>query len=363
VLHDGRVTRLTLVARDVTEREQVLDALRESEQRYHGLVAGSRDAIFITTLNGEVVDFNQAALDLFGYTREELPLANVTRLYVDAADRARFRAEIERHGSVRDYEVKLQRKDGTPLIGLLTATVRTAKDGTIVGYQGIVRDITQRRMLEREVLESTEREQRRIGQDLHDGLGQHLTGVAFLTKVLTQKLSAMAIPEAAEAVKIEGLIDQAIRQTRNLAKGLQPVVLEARGLATALEEMCLNLTELFSVECRCCIAGELSVDDNSVATNVYYIAREAVNNAVKHSGAKMIAIELRVRAGVGILTVEDGGRGCIPCRTNQGLGLQIMRYRAEMIGGSLEIRDRKEGGTMVRCTFPIKGSRKNGSRP
>ncbi len=357
VTRDGRVTGMTLVARDITEREQVLEALRESEQRYRGLVEGSRDAIFVTMCDGRVVDFNQAALDLFGYTRDELPGLNVSALYADRADRGRFRAEIERAGSVRDYEVRLRRRNGTELTGLLTATVRTAKDGGVAGYQGILRDITERRRLEREVLKSIEREQRRIGQDLHDGLGQHLTGIAFLSRVLSQRLATRGTPEAAEAAKIEALILQAIAQTRALAKGLLPVALETGGLVLAVEEMCRNTTQVFDIPCSCRIADDLRVDDSGVATNVYHIAREAVTNAVKHSRGRAVQVDIEAFDGNGILMVRDDGVGVRPTTSaKRGLGLHIMRYRAEMIGGSLEVREQQGGGTEVRCVFPISGN-------
>jgi len=363
VKRTGRNATLTLVATDVTARERVVDALRESEERYRGLVEGSREAIFITTCDGDVVDFNQAALALFGYTKDELPRINVSRLYRDTADRERFRAEIERTGVVRDYDLKLRRRDGTPLDCLMTATVRRAWDGSIVGYQGILRDVTQRRRLEREMLDLAEREQRRIGQDLHAGLGQHLTGMAFLSKVLTQKLTARGVPEANDAAKIERLIGEAIGQTRALAKGLQPVSLDAGGLAVALQDMCRGMAEVFDLPCTCELCEDIYVQDTSVAANVYHIAREAVNNAVKHSKAKGIHIELCRDGTVATLAVHDDGVGVgeLPEHA-EGLGLQIMRYRAGIIGGTLDMQRNHVGGTTVQCTFPIIQTRRKGGQ-
>lgn len=350
----GGDAALTLVATDVTARERVVDALRESEERYRGLVEGSRDAIFITTVDGSVVDFNQAALTMFGYGKDELPRINVTRLYRDPAERDRFKAAIEGAGSVRDYDLKLQRRDGTPLDCQLTGTVRRSRNGAILGYQGILRDVTQRRRLEREMLDIAEREQRRIGQDLHDGLGQHLTGVAFLSKVLTQKLSSRGAPEAGDAAKIERLMGEAIGQTRTLAKGLQPVSLDVGGLAVALRDLCRVIEDVFGLPCTCELCGEIHVQNTSVATNVYHIAREAVNNAVKHSGASGIVIELCSEGEIATLAVHDDGVGVRGRpKDGDGLGLEIMRYRAEMIGGTLDIEQNPTGGTTVRCTFPI----------
>jgi PAS domain S-box-containing protein len=349
----GQVVALTLVATDVTEQERVLDALRESDERYRGLVQGSSEAIFITAPDGRVVDFNQAALDLFGFTRDELPSVNVTALYREPADRDRFRVDIERTGSVRDYDVKLRRRDGVLLDCLLTATTRRARDGTVLGYQGIVRDITRRRWLERRMLDVAEREQRRIGQDLHDGLGQLLTGIAFLSKVLVQKLDATGAPELADARKIEALIADAIGQTRKLAKGLQPVALDSAGLAVALEEMCSNVTDVFGVPCTCELCSDIDVHDESVANNVYHIAREAVNNAIKHSKASAVHVGLCRDGRWTTLTVEDDGVGIPMEQSGEGLGLQIMRYRTNLIGGLFELRGGAGSGTTVRCTFPV----------
>ena len=354
VMRDGRVAALTLVASDITERERVLEALRDSEERYRGLVEGSRDAIFITMRDGRIADFNQAALDLFGYTRDEVARANVSELYVDPADRDRFRAAIEECGSVRDYEVRLRRKDRSRFIGLLTATIRRAKDGTIAGYQGILRDVTERRRLERELLASSEREQQRIGQDLHDGLGQHLMGVSFLSKVLSDKLAAQGLAEARDAARIESLVGEAIKQTRQLAKGLQPVALDNGGLGTALQEMCGQVADLFGVPCTCHVLDEPVLGDGGLATHVYYIAREAIHNAVKHSKPRAVGVELCTVGGDGILSVRDDGIGFELCdRRSRGLGLNIMSYRAQMIGGALEVKSEPGSGTLVVCVFPV----------
>jgi PAS domain S-box-containing protein len=358
VAQNDRVSGLTLVAGHATERERPPNVPGESEERYRDLFETSHDAMFINTCDGRLIDFNQATLDLLGYPRDELSRINVTSLYVDPADRDRYRAEIERAGSVRDYEIRLRRKDGTKLDGLLTATVRRAKDGTVVGYQGCLRDVTERNRLQREMLEVGEREQRRIGQDLHDGLGQHLTGIAFLSKVLSEKLASRGLPEATDARKIESLINEAINQARSLAKGLQPVALGTGRLALALEEMCLHMTKLFGIPCSCQFTGEFPVDDGSLATNVYRIAQEAVSNAVKHSSARNIRVELHTAPRSATLLVQDNGVGIRPASDKtRGLGLHIMRYRAGMIGGSLEIVGERRRGTKVRCVFPIPGAR------
>ncbi len=145
---NGSVAGVQGVLADITELKQAEQALRESEKRYRTLFQDTRDAINITTREGHVLDANQSFLDLFGYSREELAGLNARELYVDPVDRRRFQEVIERRGSVRDYEVRLRKKDGTEMDCLVTSTVRRAEDGRTVGYQGFIHDITDRKQVE-----------------------------------------------------------------------------------------------------------------------------------------------------------------------------------------------------------------------
>ena len=150
------INRVACVIQDITERKQTENALRESERRYRALFEGSRDAIYITTREGEIIDANQSMLDLFGYSRKEIIGLNARKTYVHPEDRTKFQQEIEREGYVRDYEIKLRKKDGTEMECLLTATVRRV-DRNIVGYQGIIRDITERKRVLNELRTEKER--------------------------------------------------------------------------------------------------------------------------------------------------------------------------------------------------------------
>ena len=141
-----------------TERKQAEDTLRESEEKYRTLSEQSKDAIFITTRKGELSYINQSFLDLFGYTRKEIINLKAQETYVNPNDRSMFRQEIEQNRSVRDFEVKLRKKDGTEMHCLITATVRRANDGSIVGYQGIIRDITEKKLFEAQLLQGQKME-------------------------------------------------------------------------------------------------------------------------------------------------------------------------------------------------------------
>jgi len=211
--------------------------------------------------------------------------------------------------------------------------------------------------MEKTILEISAREQRRIGQDLHDGLGQHLTGIAFMSKVQEQKLMEKNMAEAAgDAAKIVSLVNEAIHKTRELARGLLPVVSEAQGLMSALQQWAGEVQDLFGVVCRLQCDRPVLMHDDTAASHLYYIAREAVNNAIKHGYARQIVIGLAADGHQGTLTVQDDGVGIgNVAGGNKGMGLHLMNYRARMVGGSLDVQSLTTGGTIVTCLFPVKG--------
>ena len=162
---DGNLTGTWAIIRDITKRKRVEEAFKESEERYRSLFEDSRDAIYFTTREGKLINFNQAFIELFGFSREELRKINVRELYIDPTDRSIFQREIEQKGSVRNYELKLRKKENTEIDCLLTATVRRDNDGKIVGYKGIMRDITERKKLERQLVESEEKYRTLVEKD------------------------------------------------------------------------------------------------------------------------------------------------------------------------------------------------------
>jgi signal transduction histidine kinase len=215
-----------------------------------------------------------------------------------------------------------------------------------------VREVTANKATEKEILEISNREQVRIGQDLHDGLGQHLTGITFLTKALEKKLASRCLPEAEEAADIGRLVLQALSQTRSLARGLFPVELESSGLVPAFRELAATVERLFSISCQLDCDEELVIPDRTVATHLFRLTQEAINNSVKHGKAKQVMIGLKaVKADI-VLSIKDNGTGFNPeSMPSKGLGLRIMNYRAQKIGASFDIRAAVDSGTLVTCTL------------
>jgi len=162
------------------------------------------------------------------------------------------------------------------------------------------------------------------------------------------------MPEADDATKIVNLVNEAIHKTRELARGLLPVVSDAQGLMSALEQWAGEVEDLFTVTCSFQCFSPVLIHDDTVATHLYYIVREAVNNAIKHGHARQVVIRLAAVDQQGTLTIQDDGYGIDDNRPgNKGMGLHLMNYRARMIGGSLDVRRAVPHGTIVVCLFPV----------
>jgi len=207
-------------------------------------------------------------------------------------------------------------------------------------------------MLQNGIMRVAEIERQRIGQDLHDGLGQNLTAVTFLIEALKEKASGRANAVLPDIENIEGLIRNAIVQTRNLSRMLSPVEMEKNGLRSALDEMAVATEKIYHVSCKVMQDGNFLIGDNQTATHLYYIAREAVTNSIKHGKAGQIFIHLTDEEDGLAITVRDNGEGAAELK-NTGLGLRIMRYRAGVIGAEFSAVNREEGGFEVRVQLKV----------
>jgi signal transduction histidine kinase len=219
----------------------------------------------------------------------------------------------------------------------------------------LTEEMAERERLERELLEISERVQRRIGHDLHDSLCQHLTGAALAGQVLEEKLTARGLPEAGDANKVVELVEEGIALSRKLAKGLHPIEMEADGLMQALEELAATSMELLKVSCLFECDSPVLIHDAAVSGHLYRIAQESISNAVKHGKARNISVCLEtIDDGISLRVKDDGiGLPDSPPK-NAGMGLRIMAHRASMIGATFNVRREHSGGTAVLCTVPQK---------
>jgi PAS domain S-box-containing protein len=351
---------------DIAEKAESKPAaeapLLNMEAKYRALVEQIPAVVFMAYLDqgiGEAYVSPQIEAAL-GFSQSEW-LEDPVRWYqqIHPDDKMRWSveaAEMFLTGKPLRSAYRVMARDGRVLWFQCEAKMIRRDDGRPWFIHGVGFDITERKGLEEAILEISAREQRRIAQDLHDGLGQHLTGIAFMSKVLQEKLSDRSLPEAVEAAKIVQMVNQAIDNTRQLARGLHPVAAEPQGLMSALKKWAAEVEELFHIGCRFHCDTPLYIHDGNLATHLYRIAQEAVNNAIRHGKSRNIVIGLSGRNGTGILTIRDDGNGFPETQASQpGVGLSIMNYRADMVGGSLKVQANEVRGITVTCMFPIRG--------
>jgi PAS domain S-box-containing protein len=344
---------------EIAEREQAQEALRRSEEMFSKAFRSSLDGISILTLrDGRFLNVNETFLRLTGYAADEVlgSTPDGLQLFCDpGAGRGLLRA-LEEQGQLRNQEVAFRTKSGDRRLGRVSGEVIEIWEEPRV--LATIEDVTETRRLERELIETGDRERAKIGRELHDDLAPHLIGVEVLSKVLQRRLQGSPTPEAEHAEKIRVLIGEAIHKTRALARGLCPVHLADNGLEFALRQLAASEQDLYGIVCEFRSEGPVLVDDNSVATQLFYVAREAVHNAVKHACASRISVELTGRGDRIHLSVSDDGVGWDAGSPGQGMGLRIMEYRARLIGATLTMRSHPGEGTVVHVSAAAGRARK-----
>lgn len=358
---DGRPWFIHGVAFDISDLKRTEKQLQQERNLASAILETVDALVLVLDRQGRIIRFNRACEQTTGHSFADVQGKPMWELLQSSEEVQRFKAafrELELGNTAENhFESYWTARDGVARLIAWSTTVLPASTDSPAYIVVSGMDITERKHLERTILDISAREQRRIGQDLHDGLGQQLTGIAFMAKVQEQKLVEKQMPEAGDAGKIVRLVNDAISRTRELAKGLAPVVLDAHGLMSALQLHAAEVENLFRVSCRFHCDPPVLVGDAGVATHLYHIAQEAVTNAIKHGQAKNILIRLSlVEEGRGMLVIRDDGQGMAQLSSHHGgMGLQIMRYRAETISGTLDIRSEKMQGTTVSCRFPVKG--------
>ncbi len=359
---------------DFTELVSAEETLREREAQYRAILETTVDGVITIDEEGFIESFNQSAERIFGYDPDEIIGKNIKLLMPE-------QYSVEHDGYLRSYletghrkiigigrEVLGRRKDGTTFPMDLAVSEVHLNDRRI--FSGIVRDVSERRHLEQQILKISEQERQRIGQDLHDGLGQMLTGIGLIGRSLANRLRHKGMEEFTEVEEITELIGEADEFARSLARGLIPVELDAGGLSSAFQRLATNANKLFGIECTFEEIGGKPAIENTIATHLYRIAQEGLSNAVRHGHASQVKIILVNGEGQLRLRLHDNGRGFDgePDIHHPGMGIRIMRYRARIIGANLDIRGRAEGGTVIVCTLPVEQSpqpkkrRKTGTR-
>ena len=345
--------------RDITERKEAEAALR----RYERIVSACDDMLSFVGRDYVYREVNDAYVRFHGRRREEIVGSTIADLYGDAFFEREIQPRVDR--CLRGEDLHYETMFNLPRRGRRWLDVRLSpyrsSEGSITGFAVNARDMTERKELEKQIADSRVEEQRRIGRELHDNLGQQLTGIEFMSQALCDRLEATSNKHAVDAAQIAELTREAVSHTRALARGLNPVVFEADGLMAALEQLAENSARLFKADCRFRCDKPVLVSDNSVATHLYRIAQEAVHNAVRHGKPTRVELALSQTRERIILAIRDNGKG-MPKRLprKRGMGLHVMHYRATLAGGSLVVLRCEGGGTEVVCTIhKASGASKN----
>ncbi|MCP4979321.1 MAG: PAS domain S-box protein [Gammaproteobacteria bacterium] len=332
--------------------EQSIDQQAET---FLTLAETAREGIVIANTKGMIQFVNPAVEKLFGYKPRELHGRSINCLMPEEYSLAHdgYMQAYLQTGMARVIGIGRQltaiRKDGTRFpIYLSVGDIKTS-DARL--FAGLIMDISEQQQLQREILEIPIAEQRRIGQELHDGLGQQLTGLGLLATSLLNKASK---PEHALASKLAKGLQVSISQVRALSRGLMPVDIDIEGFTNSLAKLVEEARFQSSVSIKLSINDRVRISDNSSALHLYRIAQEALNNAIKHAGAKQIQIEVGLEGARGYLSIRDNGPGFRQADIkSQGLGLRIMQHRCGLIDAELKIKSSYDEGTEVKCYFRV----------
>jgi len=354
---NGRIVGASSIARDITGQKQAEEKIRQSERELADFFSESPLGLLWVGPKGDIQRANQAFLELLGYTAEEIAGHPAAEFHADAEVAIDLVQRLGAKETLQNYRARLRCKDGTLKHVLIDAN-GLWEGGQLAHSRWFIRDMTRRMELEREILAISEREQRRIGQDLHDDLGQQLTGIEYLAQTLAAHLTPISRSASSKAQEIATMVQRATTHARELAHGLSPIGLEADGLMIALRQLAARTKQIFGIDCRFRCNPAVSIHDHEVGAHLYRIAQEAVSNAVKHGKARRIDIGLVLNGERVVLAVSDNGIG-MPKRPRKrkGMGLRVMQYRAGVIGGSLVVQRQPDGGTTFICV--VKGVHAN----
>jgi PAS domain S-box-containing protein len=351
LLNGSQSTGTVIVIRDLTSRLKA----EEAQARLVSMVESSDDAIISTSLSGEILSWNRGAEKMYGFPRSEMVGQALSKLLPDFLpdEISRLITRIKEGESSLTIETVHRNRSGSLIdVSMKAQGLQDYRHGA-GAVSLIIRDITARKNLDKRLREIRNNEQARIGQDLHDSLGQQLAGILFNMKVLERRLRSLGVQEeAAYAARLADLIGDALHKTKDLARGLIPAKLQTEGLLYALQQLCSDVEGLYGISVECRVSEGTASYGHLVDTELYHIAEEAVGNASRHGGCTRISVLLTSNESELILSIDDDGDGIPEKESGSGLGMRIMQHRADLINGSLTVSSSQQG-TLVICRVPI----------
>ena len=330
--------------------------IEQQAETFRTLAETANEGIILSNTEGIIQYINPSAEAMFGYPHGILPGQSVNRL-MSRPMRKRHDQFIKNYLETNEKKVigsgrQLvgQRKDGSQFPFFLSIGDINLEHTRL--FAGVLTDLTEQQKLQREIMEVPVREQRRIGQELHDGIGQQLTGLGMLATSLLNKASK---PEYQLATQLASGLQDTLSQVRALSRGLVPIEIDANGFSQALKNLTNDIRRQSRVLVTLNIEDDIEFTDDDVVMHLYRIAQEALNNAVKHANACEIRVDLKLEGEHCLLEITDNGKGFPDTRDHfKGLGLSIMKYRASLFEGDVEITPNNSAGTRVCCRFPVK---------
>lgn len=341
--YQGRKLVLS-VARDITGRKR-------AEEEYKTILSTATNGFWLVDTKGRLLDVNKAYCDILGYSRDELLHMSIQDLEaVEKPEETALHIQRIMKAGWDRFETTHRCKDGRLIEIEVSSNYMPFEGGRFVVF---LNDITEKKSLERALAESASLERSKVGTELHDGLGQILTGMAFMCKATEQKLFDKKLPEYNDLKKIKELLNEATKLVKNISNGLIPLGIDPPCLEGALSRLAANTEGIYNVSCKVASFITVPIQDRTLNEQLYFIASEALANAVKHGRAQNISLTLRSGDSIS-LVIEDDGMGFPEgVNYNKGMGLRIMKYRAGIIGASLEVSSPKSGKTSVSCSLRL----------
>jgi PAS domain S-box-containing protein len=323
------------------------------KDRYENLFENASDMVFTHDPQGNLTSVNKTGEQILQRNRGEILGRNLVAFAAEdqREDVKEWLEQVVKNGGMATAEWDFINTAGQRR-RLEISSQLVQRPGNSPEVESVARDITERTRLEREILETSNREQRRIGHDLHDGVCQQLAAIAYRLDILGDQLQEKGVSESSEAGRIGALLNEAIQQTRGVARGLFPVRLAESGLESAIEELAANVNNLFKTQCDFSSVKPLPNLDSTMSLHLYYIAQEAAFNAVRHGKATQVNISIFGAKDRFTLEIQDNGTGfSLPLTDSAGMGIRIMRYRARVIGATLNLKSQPNQGTQITVQF------------
>ncbi len=337
------------------QRFSIEKAFHRREELFSATMRSITDAVLGVNGTMEILFWNSGAEKMFGWKESEVQGMDISLLTPSFIPNEfpEIIEKIIRKGRSKNFDAVLQHKNGTIISVSMTLSPIWGLGGEYNGFSLVIKDISERKELEKQIIDILEEERFRIGQELHDNLGQYLTGILLKLKVLENELSKKNLSEQKDlAVRISSHVRESLKKTREISRGLVTLGLENVTLSDALQDVISYFSNIKEVTITFISTIDNEVRNHRIIAQLYHIAQESVTNALKHSGGSVIKIILTSDETEIIMRIVDNGRGIGSEKKKRGLGLKIMKYRAGMIHGRLCVYSKKGSGTTVLCSIP-----------